>query len=113
MSDQLFGATEIALFGLIIRLFERCEHTTAPGESGPHIQGGRCSCYGSCAMCRSSNHFRYLQKICSTKGRSSWDYRHSLKTTVKTFFENFVATAKNAGIRGQVKVQRFRCVRAR
>ena len=37
VSDQLFGATEAALFGSIIRLFERCERTFAPGEAGPHI----------------------------------------------------------------------------
>ena len=114
VSDQLFGATEIALFRLIIRLFERRDCTSYRGKAAqPHIQRGRCAGDGRCAMYRSSNHFRYLQKIRLALRRSSWDYRHSLKTVVKTFFEELIEAPKNVGTPERVKFRSIRCAQVR
>jgi hypothetical protein len=59
--DQLFGAIEIALFGLIIRQFRKGEHTASPAEKTLHTQCGRGADGGECVVYRSSNHFRISQ----------------------------------------------------
>ena len=93
MSIWLFSAIEIALFWLIIWLFEAVADRSAPGKAEPHFVYGRRACKGCRAVYRSSNH-KSISKKYFARYERSLDYKHSFKLAVKSFLEAFLDASR-------------------